>query len=338
MKVSTNYYSPPPSLYSNTAFGMIHLSSSDDEMDKDDRHPLGDSTTLLFREPHIQTAVVKLLKKDKPTTIKVLGCSDGSEAWSYAILMSKAFQDKSLVKVEAVDKKESLIELAKTGYLLCSDVEKKHATDKKDIGLEGKNWGKYFKQTEEPSEFQTLVRRYPELADLSTGQNGEVSPGSGIEWYKINQERLPDVKFIAGDLRDHLESDAEQTVYVMANSVCYIGEYEGTDKIIGVFEKIQNENYNKKLPTYIALGPVEIWWIDNHEPCVWKYIERLGFEHIPQHELMQAGVKNNESMDEVKRKIFRLKPSAMPKKANFRCQPSLACPPYVVQALLKGEL
>ena len=336
MKVLANYYLPKVQ-YNNVNFGMIRI-DSDDEASKGGSHPLSGSTTLLFREPHIQSAVVKLLKKDKPTTLKVLGCSDGSEAWSYAVLLSKAFKDKNLVKVEAVDKKESLIELAKTGYLLCSDIEKQKAGEG-EIALKGKNWSKYFEQqSEEPSEFQALASKHRGLSDIATSKNGGVTPDNGAQWYKINQENLCDVEFINDDMRNQIKTDAEQTVYVMASSVCYIGESEGTDKIVEVFEKIQNENYNKKTPTYIALGAVEIDWIDNHEPCVWKYIERLGFEHIPQYELMQAGVKNNESMEDVKRKVFRLKPSAMPKKANFRCQPGFGCPPYVVQAMLRGEI
>ncbi len=313
---------------------MIHL---DSKANADENHPLSGSTTLIFREQHVQSAIVKLLKKNMPTTFKVLGCSDGSEAWTYAILSSGAFKDKNLVRIQAVDKKESLIELAKTGYLICSDREKQHATGLKDVPTEKNGWQKYFKQSEEPPEFKALVERYPELTDLTSGQIGGISIGKGMEWYKINQTRLPDVEFIKDDLRNHIASKTEQTVYVMANSICYIGENEGTDKLVEIFEKIQNENYNKKGATYVALGAVEIDFIDEHEPCVWKYIERLGFEDVPHFELVQAGVKNNELMPDVKRKIFRLKPSPTPIKANFRCMPGMGCPPYVRQQLFKNK-
>ncbi len=335
MKILANYYTPVLGR-NNTNFGMIHLSQP--ESAEKTENPLAPSYTFMFREYPVQSAAVKLLKKDRPTTFKVLGCSDGSEAWTYAILSGNAFKDKNLVRVEAVDKEESLIELAKTGYLICSDKEKELATNSsvKDIPLDEKSWGKIFKQTEEPPEFQGLVRRYPELADITSSKIfGDMSIGNGMEWQKINTERLPKVEFIAGDLRDYLESDTEQTVYVMANSVCYIGEKEGPDKFVEIFEKIQNENYNKKGPTYVVLGAVELDFISKEEPCVWKFIERLGFEHVSQYELMQAGVKNNEFMEDVKTKIFRLKPSTMPIKANFECRPGLGCPPYVRAQLIR---
>ncbi len=82
------------------------------------------SSTRIFRELPSELAIAKLLNlnPNQKSQIKILGCSDGSEAWAHAITIKEVMGENAKnVDIQAVDKAPHMIEAAKTGYLVLSD-------------------------------------------------------------------------------------------------------------------------------------------------------------------------------------------------------------------------
>lgn len=225
---------------------------------------LKSSSTRIFRELPSELAVSKLLDPNKKTQINVLGSSDGSEAFAYAITLKEAMGDKAKenVKIKGVDLQKPLVELAKTGKIVCSDIEKKYASDyEKELGkspISGSGWNRHLKKTTRPDNFIQLAKKYPFLVYIENDPVVGKTIGNGLNWYEINQEGLPETAFETGDMRDYLTSTegAEQEVYVVANSAAYLAEIN-PDEYVNLFKKIADENKGKNKDVYVVVGSVE---------------------------------------------------------------------------------
>ncbi len=266
------------------------------------------SSTRIFRELPAQLSIAKLLNPDKKTHIKVLGVSDGSEAFAYAIALKEAMGDKAKenVRITGVDIQKPLIECAKTGRIVCSDIERKYANDyEKDMGkspIGGDNWEKYLKKTERPQEFNALIQKYPYLIYMENDPVVGKKIGRGLDWYEVNKEGLPEISFEAGDMRDYFTStdDVEQEVYVVANSAAYLAE-SSPDDYIDMFRKIAEENKGKNKDVYIVTGSVEGKLVNpkysktigisrQAQEKIKSAIANSGFENVSEFKLRKKGI------------------------------------------------
>ena len=285
---------------------------------------LKSSSTRIFRELPAEYAIAKLLNQDKKTTIKVLGSSDGSEAYAYAIALKEVFKDKKAsenVKITAVEKKYPLTELAKTGRIVCSDIEKDYAVQNEKIQgkspLAGKGWDSYLIKSQRPKEFTKLLEKYPYLYFMENDPVVGKSIGSGLDWYEVNKEGLPEIKFETGDMRDYFTSDdeAEQEVYVVANSAAYLIENKGDpDEYCAMFEKIYNENKGKNKDVYIVTGNVEhkltnpnysspVGISRKTQQAIEQRIRNSGFKNVSEFKLRKKGIV---SYKEAALKIYKM--------------------------------
>ena len=266
------------------------------------------SSTRIFRELPSELAISKLLDPNKKTQIKVLGVSDGSEAFAYGITLKEAMGDKAKenFKITGVDIKEPLIELAKTGRIVCSDIERYYANNfEKDMGISpvsGANWGKYLKKSQRPDNFCKLVQKYPFLVYMENDPVVGKNIGHGLEWYEVNQEGLPEITFEAGDMRDYLNStdDVEQEVYVIANSAAYIA-VSNPDEYINIFQKIADENKGRNKDVYVVTGSVESKLTNPRyaismgiqrsvQEKIKRKIANFGFENVSEFKLRKKGI------------------------------------------------
>ena len=229
-----------------------------------DFHKLRLSSTRIFRELPAQNAIAKLLNPDEKSEIKILGCSDGSEAWAHAIVLKEIMGKKAQqnVKIEGIDKADYLIEIAKTGKIVCSDTEKdKYTINEYNIsGLKspvyGDGWDKYLIKSSRPEDFNQLLKKEPCLKYLEYDPVARINIGNGMNWYEVNKEGLPEVKFTSGDMLNHLESekDSKTVVYVLANAGAYLIEKD-PNKFTQLFIDIKEKNKGKKV--YVVLGDME---------------------------------------------------------------------------------
>lgn len=282
-------------------------------------HKLRESMTMIFRELPSQLAIAGLIK-DKPADIHILGCSDGSEAYAYAIAVKELSGKNAAknVKITGLDYKESLVNMAKTGYLICTDEEKKIANNKYrgcDNFLASGGWDNYLiKQNNAPANFSELTSTYPELSQITRDTVAGTSVGNGMEWYKVDTTGFPEINFVSGNMKDYVKnepSSKKTQVYVLANSVAYLERDEGPQGFIKLFEDIQNHNNSKE--TYIVFGDVEADMFKD-APFLADSLEFLGFEKLSKQELSRAGVNNP---DEVSQKIWKLKEGALPRFHHF---------------------
>ncbi len=220
---------------------------------------LKSSSTRIFREFPSQQAIAKLLNPDEKSEIKVLGCADGSEAWAYAIQLNEenGGKAKDNVKVVGVDIAPYMVEAAKTGRIIMSDVEKSYA-EKSGNPLKGDGWDKYLTKTNRPQNFNGMLLKWPFLTYVEADPVVNKAVGSGLDWYEINKDELPDVSFESGDMMNFLEpdSDAQNVVYVVANSAGYLTE-RSTDDYIALFERIKEENKDNNKNVYVVTGSLE---------------------------------------------------------------------------------
>ena len=228
------------------------------------------SSTRIFRELPTQNAIAKLLNPDEKSEIKILGCSDGSEAWAHAIVLKEIMGEKARqnVKIEGIDNADYLIETAKTGRIVCSDIEKDRYPDleKNTSGLEspiyGKGWDKYLIKSKRPEGFNRLLNQEPCLQYMEFDPVARKQIGKGLNWYEINKQGLPQVDFKAGDMLDNLDtdSDSKNAVYVIANAGAYLLEKD-PNKFIKLFSDIKEKNQGKKV--FVVLGDMENRLLNN---------------------------------------------------------------------------
>lgn len=284
-----------------------------------DFRKLKTSATRIFRELPTQVAVANLLNPDEKSEIKVLGCSDGSEAWAHAIVMKEVMGEKASknIKIVGVVKADYLIELAKTDHIICSDIEKTLYVEREfdRSGLKspvaGEGWNKYLIQSSRPKEYEMLCKKEPCLNymeyDIASGK--EI--GHGIEWYKINKEGLPQVEFKTGDIRTSLDSDkdSKNVVYVIANTGAYLAEKDPND-FIKLFNDIKEKNRGKNV--YVVLGDMENIMLNssqqgmidpNLQYLLNLFIKNMGYSSINKEQVKNLGLTNYE---EVASKILKL--------------------------------
>lgn len=280
-------------------------------------------STRIFREVPSQLTMARLLKPEQKSEIKILGCADGSEAWAYGIAFKEEMGDKaqSAVKILGVDIQPYMIELAKTGKIVCSDVEQRYADGsgertKDDSPIKGSKRNKYLTKTSRPENMDTLTKKYPLIRFMEFDPVVGKELGRGLNWFDINKEGLPPISFEQGDLMEHLESDDESdnTVYVIANTAGYILQ-EDPDKYIEIFRKIKEANKEKSKNVYVLIGDVENSLLS---PAMSKFlrvpqgtqnkirnsIAQLGFEKLSEHKIRKMGITNYK---DAASKIYKLK-------------------------------
>jgi len=309
-------------MYNSVSFGSIYSHYRNDTYQKYQRafetkpqeHQLKPYATRIFRELPTQLAVAKIIDSTRPATIRILGCSDGSEAYAYAIALAEENKGKS--KITAVDKEPFLIEMARTGHIVCADIEKEWSNNhqlQKGSPLAGSGWNKYLNKTDEPDNFKKLCEEYPILSQITSDKVAGISIGKGMDWYKVNQENLPKIDFVQGDMRDHLEpkDGNEQQIYVVSNSLGYLA-LDDPKEFLKVFVNIQNKNY-KNDSVYVVLGDVE-HQIFRQLPQARNVVSILGFEPIDKQELKNKGVLEP---DVASKNIWKLRTSSHP--INLSC-------------------
>ncbi len=222
-------------------------------------------STRPFRELATELAMVRMLDPDKKTRINILDCSDGSEAYAYAIALNEAFGKKAKEKfsIKGVDIAPYMIELAKTGKISCADAEKFYANYTPDdrlnsSPLKGNGWNKYLSKTSRPENFQNLVKQYPFLKYMEKDPVVGITLGRGMNWYEVNQKDLPQITFETGDMMMHTTSTKgmEAEVYVIANSAGYL-LVENPDMFVYIFNNIKNANKDNNKDVYVVAGELE---------------------------------------------------------------------------------
>jgi len=256
-------------------------------------------STRIFREHVSQLALAKLLNPNEKTQIKVLGCSDGSEAYAYAIAMKESMGTKAKenIKILGIDNKPYIIALANTGKIVCSDIEKEYANNlvKGRTPLTGSGWDKYLQKTSRPENFSKLVDTYPQLAYAEKEPVARKTIGNGLEWYRVNQENLPEITFKKDDLFNQLNStdNVKNEVYVVANTAGYMLE-KGPEAYIKIFEDIKNANKGNNKNIYVVVGDLEQvqlnpnmrTMIANSDKFMIRHaIKELGFSNLSESEL-----------------------------------------------------
>jgi len=274
-------------------------------------HQLNSYATRIFRELPTTLAVAKLIQ-NKPTDIHILGCSDGSQSYAYAIVVKEELKDKTnSVRVIGVDKEPFLVEMAKTGYLVCTDQEKIWANDpvQSKSPLAGEGWDKYLKiQKTAPPNFQELTKKYPVLNQITRDPVSSISIENGMHWYKVNKTGLPELSFIHDDMRNYVKqsfSSARQQIYVVANSLGYLALENHGRPLLNVLQNIQNQNYKNK-STYVILGNVE-HQVFRKLSYLSYFIAEMGFKPVSINELKQMGVKE---LDKAANNIWKLSAKA----------------------------
>lgn len=279
-------------------------------------------STRIFRELPSQLAIARLLKPEEKSEIKILGSSDGSEAWAYAIAAKEAMGEKAKenVVVNGVDIAPYMVAMAKTGKIVCSDVEKKYADRTSDSPggkspLKGSGWDKYLKQSSEPSDYPNLLKQYPCLKYLKCDPVANKTIGKGFDWYEVNKEIIPSVTFKQGDMLENLtpDKDSQAVVYVVANSAGYLLE-RSARSYISLFEKIKEENKDSERKVYVVIGDVELKATSDFGTKhmglkqkeldqIRRALKQLGYENISQKKVRKLGV---EKYDIASSKIYVL--------------------------------
>lgn len=259
------------------------------------QHQLYPSATRIFRELPTTLAIAKLIPSTSQTQIHVLGCSDGSEVYAYAIAAKEAGKSKN-VSVKGLDYAPHLVALAKTGYLVCTDQEKIWANDSKrapNNPLSGSGWDTYLiKKTQPPNNFKALCTKYPILQQAIVDPVSNIKIGTGMHWYQVQSHDLPVIQFEHGKMQDYVHKRASKCaqVYVLANSLAYRALQEGAVAFVRVLQDLRNNNLNNN-NVYTVFGDVE-HQVLRQIPAIVGYMKALGYEAVSESELKQHGIKN----------------------------------------------
>ena len=270
------------------------------------------SSTRIFRELSSELAIAKLLNPKEKSEIKILGSADGSEAWAYAIAIKEAMgKNAKNVNIEGIDIAPYMTDLSNTGHLVLSSIEKEYAdgsviVSKDKSPLKGKGWDNYLIKTQRPEEFNKIKEHYPYTKYMEYDPVVNKSIGDGLEWYKVNKEGLPDVNFECADMRTSIKpnEDAENEVYVIANSAAYLISKDPND-FLKIFSDIKEQNKNKK-NVYVVVGNLENHFFNSSVMgfVMKAYINDMGYENVTGSNLKKLGIKGNQ---EAASKIYKLK-------------------------------
>ena len=294
---------------------IYHILSSGDESFTQLRL----SATRIFRALSSQNAITKLLPKNEKSEIKVLGCSDGSEAWAYAIMAKENMGENAKnVNIIGIDKADYLIETAKTGKIMCSDIEKKYAFNEFNVSglvspLFAKGWDKYLTKCSRPKIVEILQQKHPCMQYIDFNPIERTTLGNGNNWYDINKEGLPKVSFKTGDIFNNLEPEnksAKNVVYVVANTAAYILEQDPA-KFVKLFYDIKEKNKRKNV--YVVLGKMEYLVLKdpnqryklsgNLRQIINYTLDSLGYKNISEDEAKKFG---STDYKEIAAKILKL--------------------------------
>ncbi|MEB3286823.1 MAG: hypothetical protein VKJ04_04915 [Vampirovibrionales bacterium] len=259
-----------------------------------EEHLLRPYATRIFRELPSMLAITRLTK-DRPADVHILGASDGSEAFAYAIAFkeSRGHRAHSEVKISAIDQQPYLVQLAKTGHLVCTDQERIWANDAKmnpGNPLAGKGWEQYLEQANEPDIFADLTTRYPQLGQITRDLISDISIGKGMHWYRVKQEGLPTISFKQEDMQQYVRQtrgkQSNAQVYVLANAWGYLLQNpnmaKGYEDFLKLIQNIRNNNIGKEI--YLVTGQTE-HHIFRQAPGLIQYLRLLGMEPVSEKEL-----------------------------------------------------
>lgn len=257
------------------------------------------SSTRIFRELSSELAISKLLNPDEKTEIKVMGSADGSEAWAYAIAIKEAMGDKAKnVNIQGVDRAPYMTDLSNTGCLVLSNIEKKYADGKISVSedespLKGDGWNKYLTRTKAPKEFTEIKSKYPCTRYMEWDPIVGKRIGSGLGWWQVNKEELPEVEFECADMRNAIapSENTDNEVYVLANSAGYLMDENPQDFVKLLFD-IKEQNKDKK-NVYMVLGSVEENYCLGSIRGMRNLIDSLGFKHVPKEDIEKLGIKGS---------------------------------------------
>ncbi len=275
-------------------------------------HKLRPYATRLFRELSTILGLTKVIG-NQPANIDILGCSDGSEAYAHAhaIAFKEHLGRKAMsnIKIKGIDKQPFLVEMGKTGYLVCTDKEKEWANDsRRQPGhpLANGGWNKYLERKEEaPTNFKKLTDKYPELSQITRDTVSNISIGKGMDWYQVKTNDLPKIDFEVGDMKDYVKtshSDKRLNVYVLSNAIAYIINEDQGASFLKILTEIRNNNPHKE--KLVVLGGTE-HQIFRQAPQLLQYMKLLGLEPVSEEELKRLGVKQ---IDKVYGDIWRISP------------------------------
>ena len=269
------------------------------------------SSTRILRELSSELAIAKLLNPNEISEVKILGSSDGSEAWGYAIAIKEAMGIRARnVNIKGIDIEPGLTDLAKTDCIVMSSVERDYAEGKGMLSrdrspLKGLGWNKYLTKTERPEEFNEILERYPYTIYLEKDPAVNKKIGQGLEWYRINKNGLPKVEFECADMRNSLapSEHTDNQIYVLANSSGYIYQ-KNPDEFFTLFKKIKELNKDKK-NVYVVLGSVEEFIFNNSITGMLarNTLHSIGFKNIPTIRLEKLGIAGKE---DASAKIYEL--------------------------------
>lgn len=266
-------------------------------------------STRMFRELPTELAMTKLLDSDKKTQINVLGCSDGSEAYAYAIALKENWGEKAKrnVNIKGVDLSPYMIELARTGKISCAEVERLYANHTENNSgskspLKGEGWEKYLTKTTAPGNYAALKSNYPFLRFLEIDPVANISIGRGLNWYKINTQDLPDITFEVGNMMNHTNStkEVDAEVYVIANSAGYLLD-KNPDDFIFFFNNVRNANKDNNKDIYVVTGDLERILLQTKignklgisprkQEQIMDMIDMLGFKKVSEQTLKKLGI------------------------------------------------
>jgi len=278
------------------------------------KHLLNGTTTWLFREHVLPQAVAEILKDGKSTAIHILGSSDFSTTYSYAI--AAALQDKTLVqnpkqlKIIGVDSAPDLIGLAKTGHIVISVIEAL-IQDILRTPLQGGKLYEFFTLKKDgPKEFDELVKNSPKgrLLEMIHDPVAKLEIGKGMEWYEANLEKLPAIGCRTSTMENYVTKKAtphQRQIYVLANSWNYLlqsdnpkahslsGQYDlSPAKLQKYFKVIQDiKAQNKGKEVLIILGDMEDGLLQQPEASwIKQELYRMGMKPMTLDELKAKGV------------------------------------------------
>ena len=273
-------------------------------------HKLRPHLTRIFREQPSILAIARLIGQT-PTDIHVVGTSDGSESFAHAIALKERLGEvaKDNIRIFGVDQEPGLIELANTGYLVCTDQEKVWANDaERNPGcpLRGPGWDRYLKHSAAPPVgFNSIVKRNPSIREVTRDPVAGIKIGQGMHWYQVNRDLLPPITFVNSSLEEYVTQapvEAPQQVFVLSNMWGYEAEAHGADTFLGVIPKLRQRAGDK--PTYVVIGEVEAIVIRENQWLL-PFMVAAGMEPLTQDELVKAKVSSPNSVDGL---IWRLKP------------------------------
>ena len=289
-----------------------------------DLHRLSIGTTCLFREPESCKAVAALLRDKKPTAISIMGSSDGSEVYSYAIAINRAnipFKTPKRITITAVEPEPNLSALNESSYIVCTDLERE-IQKRVNTPLNGV-WNKFFTKLRKPSQaLNKLLDDHADLMGITQDPVAGVHVGNHMDWYKVNRRNMPLISTQNITMEAYVKqipSDHERQIFVLANSWNYLLAKDtrntlnlrydfSRNKILqfmSVIQDIKRQNQDKDV--WIVLGNMEKR-LFLKAPFLRSYLYQMGVRPLKAKELKAAGIStlSEKELTALEGKIWRI--------------------------------